>query len=328
MNNITRQLLQVNRKALRFLHNGFNFDFKKPYKIWRIDGKFTLNKIYNITGLSFSDEAVILLWDEIKQLFYLVTLKRNQINIDYKIYRLCNNWNLYDGLRIDNFYRKLDFDKMRKNENSRIYVLYQSPEYKTKPKEAQKIEPNIRYDLIKYQYTYNYNETTRRIGNIEIKNKNNNLDSLNINIGVNDYWGSDCFGEDKADINNIIDKSGYLVKLKRNKLKQRVSELKKERLKNDFLQTNHNEKTKQVNELKKLIKKEVLEKISATDNVDVLLKLSSLLYFKIISLFRSIDSFNNKISSNNFNSNSEVQNMYDNIKEQSNKIIESLSELG
>ena len=43
--NTTKELLQVNRKALQGLHNIIGFDFQEPHTITKHEGRFTYNSI-------------------------------------------------------------------------------------------------------------------------------------------------------------------------------------------------------------------------------------------------------------------------------------------
>ena len=127
----TRKLLSEHKYALQDLHDVLGFDFGKPYGVWMICGKFTVNQIKKMASAAGYDSlnSIIALcvcdkgisWRNDRS--YLVTIKNSGVNIGY---RVKYHGNLAAGL--DNYYRKLDFEDARKNEKTVTYVFAQLTE--------------------------------------------------------------------------------------------------------------------------------------------------------------------------------------------------------
>jgi len=114
--NAKKELLQANKKALKYIANTYGYDFQKPHKISGMLGNFTATGIEKIIG---SNNALLLLSDGSGRLS-VVGLKHGEFQTklrgDYK----CN---------IDTFFTYKLFEAMRKRSNIAVYIIQQDEEY-------------------------------------------------------------------------------------------------------------------------------------------------------------------------------------------------------
>lgn len=189
-NPLTVALNRENPKALRALHAAMGYDFQKPMRIYRIEGKFTLAQITKVLGEDHSTKQnrIVLLvkppynpYNEYRNRLHLVRLKDACTDFDVEIKGVPFASN------IETWYRKSDFNDARKSARY-VWIFYQSNEYLhyMKPNEPPQIYRRYFGDLYDKHY---YKPWTR----IE------------------------------------TDKSGYPVELKRNELKAGAKALRIER---------------------------------------------------------------------------------------------------
>lgn len=117
-----KELLQANKKALKYVAETYGYDFQKPYKVIGILGRFTANSIKKI----IEDENALLFMtndDDIN----IVELKNGKFNVNY----LKSSY-IYN---ISTFYNKGHFEESRKSGKNAVYVIQQDKQYFRKIKE-------------------------------------------------------------------------------------------------------------------------------------------------------------------------------------------------
>ncbi len=121
----TKQLLQEQKNALRALHDILHFDFEKPHTVHYIKGSYTAKKVLALASDTGYYEPLIAVLTKNKNNYWkdlhLVTIdKYGRIGIDYpaKNYR--------GNSRIDYFFRKGDFEDIRKKADTETYIIIQS----------------------------------------------------------------------------------------------------------------------------------------------------------------------------------------------------------
>jgi hypothetical protein len=119
---VKKELLQVNKKALKYIAETYGYDFNKPYKVVGILGKFTANSIEKITGNS---NGLLLITDDDD----MNIIKLNSGKFEAKDLK-CN----YD-YHIDTFYGQGDFEQKRKSGETAAYIIQQDKQYHRKVKE-------------------------------------------------------------------------------------------------------------------------------------------------------------------------------------------------
>ncbi len=119
--NAKKELLQINKNALKYIHDAYGYDFTKPYNITGFLGEFTVKNIEKITG---SDKGLLLIChgEEIKICemnhgrFYAKDLKSNY------------------SYNINTFYGQGDFEEARKSGTLAAYVIQQDKQFIGNPK--------------------------------------------------------------------------------------------------------------------------------------------------------------------------------------------------
>lgn len=222
-------LLKEERKALQFLHAGYGFDFESPFFIKKIEGKFTFNMVKKaieekLPG-DYTAAALVLpepRWKNDKARLHIMDIGAARFNIPDR--RALQIWKY----NIDEFYGVGDFEETRKNKTKAIYIIAQNNEF-LKPQKARSIDPNKRYKINTKHWRGGVETCGDGCGNSWIEK---------IEIIPRDGWrgaleyitsGRYMKHERSNDINDYIDKSGYLIHSKRKELKARAIDLKKAR---------------------------------------------------------------------------------------------------
>jgi len=117
-----KELLQANRKALKYIAEVHGYDFQKPYKVTGILGKFTAKSVEKAIE---SNNAFLLMAGNDK--LYAVKLncgkfQARDIKGGYKY-------------NIDYFYTQNDFEGKRKKGNAVVYIIQQDKQYLREVKE-------------------------------------------------------------------------------------------------------------------------------------------------------------------------------------------------
>lgn len=111
-----KEMLQSNKKALKYIAETYGYDFQKQYKVVGILGKFTANSIEKIIG---SKSALLLVADENN----LKIVKLNKGKFEAKDMK--SNYQ-YD---ISTFYGQGDFESKRKSGKKAVYIIQQDKQY-------------------------------------------------------------------------------------------------------------------------------------------------------------------------------------------------------
>ncbi len=196
-NLIAKELLKECPKALETTHNLYGIDFKKPFKIVRIDGAFTINKA--ITAIDTNDFVILTLPNRmfIKN-WCFCTIESGKLNIDYSISSAGN---------IDNFYKKGQFDEYRKIART-TYLIAQDLCYRT---------------VLNIQF--NCNHTPMNHKNVSAIDFSDRVKKVDRWYGMQN--GYKYFIGNKRCLE--LDKSGYRVDEKRDELNAKARRLKAER---------------------------------------------------------------------------------------------------
>jgi len=230
-NNALNNLMGFSPKIREFLHNTDFLDWTNNIFIEEYAGKFTHNTIkkqlaaagidqikdYNIFMLYYNNS--INPWHKGKLYIAKIT--------DYDI--LCTNkqidnkyYSYHDNIDIP--WKKAIFDEMRKNENTKYFIIAQKKSYAKH--RAGDYSENERYIMHYSTYIYNYGDKTNYISDVCIKPYHRANDHYkNIN--------SSCYGRrpyrdilEKDFYKVFVDKSGYRIDVIHENYKQRVRALK------------------------------------------------------------------------------------------------------
>lgn len=111
-----RELLQTNRKALRYAAEVYGYDFQKPYTVSAIMGKWTANSIEKAFNVS-SALLLVCADDEL----HAVALNNGKF--------CANDMRNGYGYKIDRFTTQGTFEEVRKSGNSAVFVINQDKKY-------------------------------------------------------------------------------------------------------------------------------------------------------------------------------------------------------
>lgn len=232
MNEHITQLLNINNKALKFAHDACGFDFQKDFFITSGEGRFTYNTITKTISENITSPytAIVMMksnrnYDR-KKLFFVATDKGKfsplrMENISY--------WNY----NIDYFFGVGDFENARKNCTEKFFIIAQKNEFIAPVVKSKNIDLDQRF---KYLHTP-YDKAGDGKGNTWINRLN--LMLLDGSAKKFEYKPEYLKTEE---LNNIIDKSGYLVCSRRDELKNRANGLRAERAKSKALATDYTER--------------------------------------------------------------------------------------
>ena len=248
-----RTLLKENKKALQFLHAAHGFDFEKDFFFKREKGRFTYNTVKKAIEEKIKGDyvAAILVkrnnyWDKA---LHHVKMKNGKF---YPVNDKTAKWYNYN---IDYFYSIGDFEETRKNGTDTVYIIAQKKE-NILPTEKKNVDYSQRFILSKYDWAWTaYPNGNKYINRIELKTTDGKLDIVKIEP-YNRFYGNE---KKSGDINDFIDKSGFLLRDKRFNLLQRANALRAERAK---IAVDNKDYSEEENKLNAAIK-EAREKLAA-----------------------------------------------------------------
>ena len=229
-NRTANALLKENRKALQFLHAAYGMDFESPYFIKRLEGRFTYNSVTKAIGekLDGKYKAVVLIkpFDTYRnERLHVIDVKLGKFERPER--KAVKMWR-FD---IDEFFTVGDFEETRKNRTKYAYIIAQSNEHLKMPN-CKPWDYSARYKI--------KNDALR--GGVEMSSDGRggkwvSKITLLSPTGEREPLVYEPFNhfyfEERAElgdnIENYIDKSGYLIREKRHDLKTRVKALKAQR---------------------------------------------------------------------------------------------------
>lgn len=215
----TLEILAHNKKALQAIHDERGFDFEKPFSSETVDGKFTKNSIKkSIPDFDEDDETLIFIvrkenpWRSSKNLycvsFFGDSFGRDPLGYGYKY-------------KLEHFWSVGDFEKVRKEETEKIFIVSQKREYLTRRKHRD-FDETERFILINKQRASDGKGHSyfRKIDLQPIGSKH-----YTYHREFNNY----NFSPRSENISDYIDKSGFYIAGRREELKRRARVLRAER---------------------------------------------------------------------------------------------------
>jgi len=266
--NDTKALLSANKKALAFLHHACGFDFQKDYFIFHGVGRFTFNSVNKIVSENVSGSCKIALlikggksWNNNLN---FVTLGHGKFkptrhdNIKY--------WN-YD---VDYFFSIGSFEEARKNNTEDYFIIAQKMEYLSAPKPETNIDLSQRFKYIPKPYEKagdGHGKTW--ISNITLRFTNGSTKDFEYKPFENRYSKEEV----TDNVNEIIDKSGYLIIERHRELKHLAHRLRAERAQTAASMADYTEKEdaiyKGIEDAKKRLSNKILA-VSSYEGIDAI----------------------------------------------------------
>ncbi|MBP3573848.1 MAG: hypothetical protein J6J71_04490 [Prevotella sp.] len=305
-----KKLLKRNRGIFRTLHNVWGFDFEKPFNTYHINGNFTVNQILKLSHEKHTQNVKILLltcdashnWR--KDLHAVTVDHLGKIDIDFKI-----PWET-GGRAIDTFYRKSDFEETRKSKTAETFIIFQDREYLIdtikKPRDLSK-----RYKYIPMEHGEKMGDGHGSSWYYRIK-----LKTLDENGATFEYYFDALArynGYKTKNIFDIIDKSGYLLTIKREDLKRRAKALKAQREKDAYNKTENGAKVEELARAIETAKKEILKSLEEAKTSTDIDRIGKKIYFDFSRILRAFERYKERTEAKTYNSISEAENAFNNI---------------
>ena len=255
-NNIIKELREIDRETFTALNSVFGYDFEKPFTTAEINGSFTINKIWKEISKehSWNDSVVVALMvadDTCRWRQHTITqIKSDNINIDYRLYSTQSKvWEV--------FFAKGDFHDVRKK-CKKVYIIAQKKEH------MNEIKKETEHDLTG-RFIANNNRVSRFVKSCG--DKESYISSVGLidpehNGKMFDYKPSYSYNNPYRELSEIIDKSGYIVNNKRDNLKRRAEQLRKDRKAAAFRETDNTAVIKGLSEQLTALKKSICEQLA------------------------------------------------------------------
>lgn len=232
-NAIIRELRNIDRNTFKALNKVFGYNFEKPFTTAKINGSFTINKVWKelqdkhsardsvVVALMVCDDSVCT-WRN-----HTVTrILSDNINIDFRMYST-------DTKVWDTFFAKGDFHDHRKIAK-KVYIIAQKKDLMNDPKKETYHDMRERFifegKATKWARSCGSSDTY--ISRIELIDPQHN----NKRFGYSPaYRGNAPYRE----ASEVIDKSGYILNNKRLELTHKAEELRKARAAAGFKATDN-----------------------------------------------------------------------------------------
>lgn len=306
MNNIfAKEMLSRNGSIFKALHNGAGFDFEKDFAILKFNGKFTLNSLKKLSGVSdFSDYNAIILSCGMKYqsdydfLYAMVYNSGFGLSIPNKVY--------FNGF--SHFWGVGDFEKKRKEEEKTNYFIFQEKAFST-PYKEEEIDFSQRYNLF-WSCGLSDGKGRHGISQYDIISR---VTGSKFNIKTRNGFSS-------TDIHYFIDKSGYIVEPKKIDLVRQAKALHTQRLAEEVKTVDFSKEVAMLENKLSLIREKIaLESNNITnyESAAHVAKILSDLRFDIMDF----DRLKNHISKNDFSSIESAKNLINKVGSQFDNIL-------
>jgi len=226
-------LLSVHPDSFRALRAAYGFDFEKPFQIAHNDGKISMSGMEKLVDDCGQKIAIIRDKDNrycSRDKFHLIQLCGGgtfEIEVPKIIYHYT----------LDHYYRKADVHEARKSAGFECYVIGQKSEY-IQPKTEKPFDLSGRFSVSADRW--------------EIK--------------LSDYFTGRQYKSVRtsaAKVEELIDKSGYLLQGRREELRRRAANLRRERAKTAYIAQENGGK---VEELRRLIEEKRRQIVKALES--------------------------------------------------------------
>lgn len=311
-------MLKDRPQAFRQLHKLYSFDFESDFIYYEHTGNFTVNSLLKNAGneagaqLNTADYEMVLLvkpflkWGKKNtNTWYLVDIKENnKPSVDVgNIYRKSG---IYDSL--DCFFTLQDFNNKRKDKKVKAVLIAQKREL-LKPEKVKYIDYGERYSVTDVRMA-SY-KGGKFISSASIKDGNGKKTVL--------YR----YGRDIETVDDLIDKSGYIINERRKDLKRRAEALRAERKKNEFLAADLSkylyDADKQMNDIKSVISGYMLKAQTSGD-------IAKINFYKLETVFNLYERLTAGIQGKTFASINSVERIYNDMCEDIGSIKNALNQ--
>ena len=262
MTNHTKELLTKNKKALQFLHIAHGFDFEAEHIVKAIEGRFTYNSVIKEIEKDIPAEyTAAVLVDPINS--YIFPYLHYASISKGKFHPLRVKGLPHWEFNIHEFFSIGSFEEMRKNSTKRVYIIAQKTELLIPPNTNKGINLSQRFRYV----PSDYEKCGDGRGNTYINKIK--LMRLDGSAEIFEYMPNNTFypGDKKPKtIEEVIDKSGYLIINRRRELKAAAKRLKADRERAAALAADFTEEERKTRDGIAAAKKYITDAITAANS--------------------------------------------------------------
>lgn len=272
-NTILKELLQQEPQALSVLHNAELYDFTKDFTILKHDGRFTVAALEKEAAAAghTADDSIIMCyttgrkWDPDKLYMYKLT-GAGKFEVEYKI---CKYTTGRAYCKVDDFYAKTQLNDTRKQDGLTTYIICQKKENQA-TENPHPVDLAARFTLKKFD-TYRKSSGGQYIDRVYLRRTDDTGSAYTYHDRSNIIYESRFT---YTAIDEIIDKSGYIVDRKRDELKRRAAGLKADRAKAAYLETDNENIIKELENLFTETKNAIIEELKQATTAEELKKVN------------------------------------------------------
>lgn len=322
----TRELLRQNKGALKQLHDIGGYNFNKPFTLSHIVGNFTIKKALSDILPYYNNPFInIIIRNEddfftIRHKYHIITVSTDgsyEISIKTPHYKKASFETFYT------FWRKADFEKMRKKQTCEAFIFAQELEHTHRtPKKAIDKSKRYIYQPSPYEKAGDGNGNTY-ISRITLKETDGTGEVLEYQTEGRYITAYDK--ERRAtNANDIIDKSGYFIREHREDLRRRAAQIRAEKQKNIFTSCDFSAELAKTRAEAEKAKREVIEALKNANTSEQIGKVAKAMRWELEYIYNDVERHEEKTIKKEYASVEKYENAKNNITNKINKMLEDL----
>lgn len=306
MTNAKQALLSKNRKALQFLNKSDGFDFQQDHIIIKQSGKFTFNTVTKLVKENIIGEykAALLLPRSSGRLNY-VDVGRHKFKplrkggVKYWDYEM----NYYFGIG--------DFEGARKSNTGCYYIVAQSSALLKKKTESESVDLKQRFHYIPDGDRKGSNGCGKTwISEIKLRMLNNN--GRIFEYKPSPFWSHDNNLHERVD--QIVDKSGYIILERRRELIQAARLLRAERKKADAAKADFTKRETDIKSSIKEVKRQLSNALIESIDYEAVKIVENSLY-SLLQAMRGFESHLRRVRNSTYNKVEEIEDKLNSVEQ-------------
>lgn len=305
------------KNILKVSNHLLHYDFTKKFEVYKISGKFTVKHIEKIVD-GFTRKNILLFTCDTcgyyKNRYFIAQICSNgTINIDFKLYNSKCDYHTFDK-----YYKKGTFEEYRKNNDTITYIIVQDANAAIIPgvnymdyNGRVKLTPG-KWDAVRYagdgrghSWVSEVNATDRRGKAVKYHPLHRSAPALE----------------------NIVDKSGYIVDYYKLQLLTRLQAYKADNRKKEYLQAVDPEKINILLDKINALKTRVIKAFTAAGDSEKIYSIVSALHWDYSRVYRGYEIYRDKTREKAYKSITESDRAFNDIIEIIDKITNKLNEV-
>lgn len=321
----TMELLRQNKGGLKQLHDIGGYDFNKPFTLSHILGNFTIKKALSDILPYYNNPFISIIMRD---------REAHEYNRRYKIITVSTDATYETSIKtpyykkasfetFDTFWRKADFEEMRKKHTSEAFIIAQELEHTHRtPKKAIDKTKRYIYQPSPYEKAGDGNGNTY-ISRITLKETDGTGEIMEYRTEGR-YIGTYDKERRTNNINDIIDKSGYFIRERREDLRRRAAQIRAEKQKNIFTSCDFSAELAKTRAEAERAKIEVIEALKNATTSEQIGKVSKAMLWELEYIYSDVERHEEKTIKKEYASVEKYANAKSNITNKINKMLEDL----